>query len=248
MAEKIFDIHTHLGTSPSLGFDMTADQLLDLMDRHGIEQAVSMPLDDAPGQSPEANDYVARAVAQYPDRLVGFARIHPKDGKRAHDEFRRCMEVFGMKGLKLHPLTTGIRVFQPIALELVQLATQYRVPVYYHSGDDPSTQPTMFELVVREVPEATIILGHGGGAFFWRDAAELARRYENVYLSTPGSVRIANMREAIEIAGATKILWGSDAPAMHPAIELAKLEAIDLPADKRSLIMYENSRRLLALN
>ena len=243
----IFDIHTHLGISPSLGFGMEADDLLRMMDTYGIEQAVSMPLDDAPGQNPTANDVVAAAMRQHPDRIIGFARIHPKEGLRARDELRRCVEELGLKGLKLHPLTTGVRVYQNDALALVRQATMYGLPIYYHSGDDPSTQPTMFEFVVHEAPDATIFLGHAGGFLFWRDAAEMALRYDNVYLSTPGSASPAALQAAIGIAGAHKIIFGSDAPAMHPAVELAKIEAMTLSDDERRMILYENAHRALRL-
>lgn len=241
----IFDFHTHLGAHDLIDH-WNAGALVQLLDRYSISQAVVMPWDDAPAQNPHANDEIGEATRRFPDRLIGFARIHPKDGSNARDEFRRAIEDLGLRGLKLHPLTTGSRLDDPLSLTLVELATEYGVPVYYHSGDDPTTQPTMFEMVVRAVPDATIILGHGGAFFFWRDAAELAARYENVYLSTPGSMGPEHLRQCIEIAGAAKLLFGSDTPAMHVAVELAKIDAVDLSNEQRRLILAENARRMLS--
>lgn len=238
------DFHTHLG-SGRLGRDWNASALVRLLDRYDIERAVVMPWDDAPSQNPSANDEVAEAMSLFPDRLIGFARIHPKDGDRALVEFRRAVEGLYLHGLKLHPLTTGTRLDDPVSLELVRMAADYGMPVYYHSGDDPSTQPTMFEIVTRAIPHATLILGHGGGFLFWRDAAELAARFDRVYLSTPGSMSPMTLQKSIAIADVTKILFGSDTPAMHMAVELAKVHALSLREEERRLILSENARVVL---
>jgi len=55
------------------------------------------------------------------------------------------------------------------------------------------------------------------------------------------------LQAAIGIAGAHKILFGSDAPAMHPAVELAKIDALTLSDDERRMILYENAHRALRL-
>ena len=243
----IIDFHTHLGSRSLPGANWNVDELVRMLDRYDVDRAVVMPWDDAPGQNPTANDEVAQAAYRFPDRIIGFARIHPKDGERARVEFRRGIEELGLRGLKLHPLTTGARLDEPVGLDLVHMASSYGVPVYYHSGDDPSTQPTMFELVLHEIPDATLILGHGGGFFFWRDAAELAARYSNIYLSTPGSLSPMYLQKSIAIAGVGKILFGSDTPGMHLAVELAKIAALDLSEVDRRRILGENARSLLQI-
>jgi uncharacterized protein len=238
----IFDIHTHLGGH---GLDWNVDGLVELLDDYDVRRAVVMPWDDAPGQNPAANDEIAEAVRRFPDRLVGFARIHPKDRAAATKELRRAVEELGLRGLKLHPLTTGTRLDDPVTLTLVEAAAGYGVPVYFHSGDDPTTQPLMFEVLVREVPDATIVLGHAGAYLFWRDAAQLAARCSGVYLSTPGTMGPHQLAQSVRIVGAGKILFGSDTPAMHIAAELAKVEAAGLTAEERADILNGNACRLL---
>jgi predicted TIM-barrel fold metal-dependent hydrolase len=240
----IFDFHTHLGTG-KLPAEWNADALVRLLDKYMVEQAVVMPWDDAPGQNPSANDEVADAMRRYPDRLVAFARIHPKDGKGALAEMTRAVEQLGLRGLKLHPLSTATRLDDPVSLELVRMAAAHGLPVYYHSGDDPSTQPVMFNLVINAVPEATIVLGHAGGYFFWRDAAELAARHPNVYLSTTGSTSPSSLAQLVKICGTKKILFGSDSPAMHTLVELAKVNALSLTDAESNEILFENAHTVL---
>lgn len=46
-------------------------------------------------------------------------------------------------------------------------------------------------------------------------------------------------------AGAHKVLFGTDGPWLHPAVELAKVQALNIGALDRSLILGGNLLRLI---
>jgi hypothetical protein len=54
------------------------------------------------------------------------------------------------------------------------------------------------------------------------------------------------LQEAVQRAGAMKILFGSDGPWLHPGLELAKVFALQLSQDDRRLILGGNLLRLIA--
>ena len=45
-----------------------------------------------------------------------------------------------------------------------------------------------------------------------------------------------------------KLLFGTDAPAIHPAVELAKIRALNLPKEVEGKILGGNISRLLHLS
>ncbi|WP_210419071.1 amidohydrolase family protein [Bradyrhizobium sp. NAS80.1] len=50
-------------------------------------------------------------------------------------------------------------------------------------------------------------------------------RHPNIYTDTAGVRRLDILEQAIRLAGARKILYGSDGAWVHPGIELAKVRA-----------------------
>lgn len=51
--------------------------------------------------------------------------------------------------------------------------------------------------------------------------------------------------QAVKRAGPHKILFGSDGPLLHPAVELYKIKMLGLPAAQQALITGNNIPRLL---
>jgi len=72
---QVFDTHTHIGTARHSGRSLRAEPLLASMDRFGVDRSAhSFPVvkDDR-----ATHDEIGRAVAAYPERLVGAACIDP---------------------------------------------------------------------------------------------------------------------------------------------------------------------------
>lgn len=102
---------------------VTADQVVESMDRAGLEQATilsnaymfGMPeldLDDEYGRVRAENDYVASQVARYPERLAGFYSVNPL-AEYALDEISRCAESEHLTGLKLHLANSDVDLRNP---------------------------------------------------------------------------------------------------------------------------------------
>ena len=86
----------------------------------------------------------------------------------------------------------------------------------------------------RRVPDIDFIIPHlGGFADDWRAQLafldHLARR-PNIYADTSASGALDLLERAVQQAGARKVLFGSDGPWLHPAVELAKVRALKLTA------------------
>lgn len=244
-ASLIVDAHTHVDEVPEFGWIDPPEKLLPLLDAAGISRAIIMSYTEAPAVNPHVLEYIKDAVARYPDRLIGFARMHPGYGDEAMRLFDRAMTELGMKGLKLHPVGTLAHPGNEGSVRLIRRAAEYGAPTLFHCGDEPLTTPLEIAEAARQVPEATIILGHMGGYFHVDDAIEVAERYENVVLETSAVPYPDKIGEAVRRIGAERVIFGSDGPGCNPALEVDKVRMAGLTAEEERLVLAENILRIL---
>lgn len=243
---EVIDSHTHVGDIPALGLTDPPEKIVSLLDEAGIGRAVVMTYTELPGYDPNALDYVASVVARFPDRLIGYARLHPWFQREAADYLRRAIHDYGMKGLKLHPVGTLAHPADEASLRLIRLAAGYRAPVLFHCGDEPLTTPLTIALAAARVPEATLILGHMGGYFHVDEAIEVAARYANVILETSAMPYPHRIRDAVSRIGAERVLFASDGPGCRPGLELRKVLMAGLSTEQLRLVLRDNIVNLMA--
>jgi predicted TIM-barrel fold metal-dependent hydrolase len=187
-----------------------------------------------------ANREVARIVASRPDRFFGFAFVNAAgDRGRVMKLVRQAVEEFGFVGIKLH------RHDGRITREVCESARAFSLPVLY----DVMGEVSVCELLAQEYPEVNFIIPHlGSFGDDWR--AQLALidhlvRHPNIYTDTAGVRRFDLLEQAVQRAGARKILFGSDGPWLHPAVELAKVRALGLSKQDEASVLGGNFLRLI---
>jgi predicted TIM-barrel fold metal-dependent hydrolase len=188
-----------------------------------------------------ANREVARIVARRPERFYGFAFVHAaRDSGRVFELVQTAIERYGFVGIKVH------RYDARLSREICDVARAFAVPVLY----DPIGEVSIVELVATEYPDVNFIIPHlGSFSDDWRAQHAMIDylvRHPNVYIDTSGVRRFELLEQAVERAGAGKILFGSDGPWLHPGVELAKIHALGLaPADAQR-VLAGNFLRLIA--
>jgi predicted TIM-barrel fold metal-dependent hydrolase len=239
----IIDCHCHAGKGDGLtGPWDTAAPLTQYM-RRAAKAGINRTVIFAAFHSDyaRANEEVARIVASRPDRFYGFAFVHAeRDRGRVHDLVKVAVERHGFVGIKVH------RYDARITREVCEVARAFSLPVLY----DPMAEVSVAELLAVEYPEVPFILAHlGSFSDDWR--AQLALidhlvRHPNIHTDTSGVRRFDLMEQAVRRAGARKILFGSDGPWLHPAVELAKVRALNLPQEDERLVLGGNLLRLIS--
>ena len=243
----IIDFHTHVDEAEAFGWIDPPDKIVGLLDDAGIAKAVIMTYTDLPGTNPGALDYIVDAAAQFPDRLIPFARLNPLYTDAVPDLLARAVDL-GVRGVKLHPTTTLAHPTGEPTLAVLRAAGKAGLPVLFHCGDDPYTTPQTLGLAAQAVPECAIVFGHMGGYFHVRDAIDTAVRFPNVYLETSAMPHPEMIRAAVEAVGAQRVLFGSDGPGCNPRLELAKVTSLALAADDEAAILGGNAARLLGVS
>ena len=251
----IIDAHVHFGPGlrhysdpigPLFPLD-TVDALLRMLDRERIDMALVVPPRWYGGEFfdpnyEEANSAIAEAVKRHPDRLIGYCRVNPNWGAKAVAEVRRCLEVYGLAGLKLDPewesfFPTNASLVRP----LLEIAAAAKVPVMFHTGYYPAEPALLIELAL-SIPELPIIMGHMGGRLTG-DAIIAAKKAPNLILEASGNIYY--LSDTIKAVGAERIVFGSNSPFDFARLHLEKIEKTPgISSREKALILGENMARL----
>jgi predicted TIM-barrel fold metal-dependent hydrolase len=218
------------------------------MDEAGVDVAVIMTFVDAPTGGGDPLQLIADACAQYPGRLVGFARLHPAYGEQALELLNTAVGRLGFRGLKLHPVGTLIHPAAPSSIALVREAARLGVPVLFHCGDEALSTPYQIAALAEACPEATIILGHMGGYYHVDDAIQAAAELPNLVLETSAMPYPAKIGEAVRRLGAGRVVFGSDGPMCSPRLEIEKVRLAGLTAAEQDQVLGQNMAELLGLS
>ena len=237
----------------------TAEELIASMDETGIDISVITNIGWTTHQMcVETNDYILESIARYPHRLVGFATVQPHSGEAAFAEVERCVKG-GIKGIgEIRPDTqlfdlTDEAIMTPFVEVLRQhnliLLTHASEPVGHdYPGKGGITPDVLYPFITR-FPDLTIVLAHwGGGLPFYALMPEVKKALENVYFDTAASpflYRPQIYHHVIQLAGADKVLFGSDYPLLAPSRLINEIRSLDLPEETTNLILSGNARRLL---
>ena len=117
------------------------------------------------------DDLLAKVCAASGGRMIPFCTVNPYRKETAVGEFRRCVEVLNMRGLKIHPWVQGASLNGDTMDELCEMAAEWKIPLLFHDGTPCYSLPSQMALLARRHPATTMILGHCG-AIAW--ACQLA--------------------------------------------------------------------------
>jgi predicted TIM-barrel fold metal-dependent hydrolase len=246
---RIIDFHAHLDDRWLHKAIPPAAEMIAALDRFGVEAACVYTIMGFYGDCPRHNDALLERTEAYPDRLIPFVTVDPKEGQAAVDELERCLAFPQFRGVKFHPWLQAFAssMLQETTVALLKVAARHRAPVLYHDGTPPYSTTFQIADVARWVPEATVVLGHAGSADYTDPAAQLIRDLPNLYGCFCGS-RPGDLLHLVATGGADKILFGSD---FDPGCWEILAERIDntteagLSPDDLDKVLYRNTERLL---
>ena len=245
----IIDIHAQLGRHPLFEFEQTLDEVLLNMERYGIDRTFLHPVPRMRFQ--EANDTVAKAVEQHPDKFVGFFNVNPMDPK-ALEEFDRASSL-GLKGLMLdlefhysmeNPMPPGDRYLPPI----LEIAEESNLPVLISSPNIRVGSLTSEHEALQLRRGLDELMGRFPGVrmmvdWFWPGITELCKGHPNLYVDTAGAGAGRIMQLASRL-GATRQLFGSNSPRYYPGNHMKTIKWARLNLGQKELILGGNAERI----
>jgi uncharacterized protein len=233
---RIFDTHTHMGKARHSGRSTTADELLRVMDEHGVDRAVAIPFPVVEDHRAQ-HDLIGRAVAQHPDRFTGAACLDPYLPERDfRDEVRRCRERYGFGALKLQPQYHGLNPMSDRSDFFFETALENRMAAIVHTGAGlPFSLPALCMMPARKFPDLTVVVAHCGGGVFVHEAILAAVFCPNIVLEV-SSLMPHQVLEVLASVPAERLMIGSDLPE-NTGVEIGKILTLGISdAQKRSLL------------
>lgn len=201
---QIVDAHVHLGVDRD-GHALAAADLVADMDANGIAASVAFPANEpgADGDFREANSRVADAAVAYPGRIIPFCRIDPTlpIGRVLADA-----DATGVRGVKLHPVAQRFHPEGDECVRVVREATDRGWPVLFHAGFGARPLGDAFARLIDQVPDARLILAHGGRGDH-RALAAVTAGHPGVLFDSS----IAALPDLVTLAP-ERIVFGSDRP------------------------------------
>ncbi len=239
----------------------TADELIDSMDKAGIDISVIANYGWTTHElCVETNDYILESIARYPDRLVGFCAVQPNSLEAAITEIERCarggikgvgelrpdMQLFDFRDEEImEPLIEAVRKHNLILL------THASEPVGHGYPGKGSVTPDVLYPFITSFPDLTIVCAHwGGGLPFYALMPEVKEAMRNVFFDTAASPFLYTPQvysQVIQLVGADRILFGTDYPLLAQSRLLEEINSADLSEEARELILSGNARRLLGI-
>lgn len=235
---------------PEFTKPVTADLLIREMDDAGIQKGVVLsiaywygsplhkPIENEYAKVRAENDWTARQVARYPQRLVFFCGVNPLK-EYAITELERCAKMPQMKGMKLHFANSGVDLRDPDHLVKVQnffrAANDHKLAIVVHihslRGDYGRKDAEIFiKDVLPVAPDIPIQIAHlaGSGPGYGPDAAMATYaeaiasgdpRTKNLYFDVTNCVTLDSEQSQEELSliakrlrqvGLKRIFFGSD--------------------------------------
>lgn len=234
--------------------DIVAD-----MDDSGVDKAVivGMDLTTSHGVEVVTDDDLEKMTKAYPDRFIPFAGVDPRSGRAAIDKLKRAVDMYGCRGIKLHPELQEIDVTDPVYDAFWKACLDLDLIVWSHAAvqkslplaDTRLAHPMKLEPVAVKFRNLKIVLGHCGFPWHW-EAWAMVHRHPNVYLDISVYHPLYNHLpwDAFPKYGCEhKLLFATDYPALGFKETLDALDGVDISEDFRNKIKGENAARLLNL-
>ena len=262
-------VSTLLGWDPPGPPDALADRWIAELDRHQIARAAVI------ASIPGDEESVAAAIARHPSRLVGFFMLNPAAADAA-ERLSRAIGDWKLRGICLFPAMHHYRLDDERVTATFEAAATRSAAVFVHCGvltvgvrkrlglASPFNlrlgDPLALATVAAKFPKVPVIIPHLGAGFL-RETLMAADQCPNIHLDTsssnswikyhPGLTLEAVFRQALEVVGADRLIFGTDSSFFPRGWQRqifeqqkATLDAIGVPMDAQEKIFSGNFQRL----
>lgn len=201
------------------------------------------------GNAFQGNIDAVRVVAKVPG-LLQYVVIDPRD-PRTFEQADEMLRLPRCMGIKIHPEEHcyPIREFGDAIFEF---AAARETVVLTHSSEQNSLAAD-FVPFANAYPQVRLILAHIGcgwdGDFTHQVRAIQQSRHGNIWADTSSarSVTPGLIEWAVHEVGVERVLFGTDTPLYHTAMQRARIDHADLTTREKELILRENAVQLFGL-
>lgn len=241
---KIIDGHTHIGkwSEIFLNYSTNVRDAVKMMKKYNVDSAVAMPANDT------TNEELLRQIKEQNEYKFYFcAWINPEDGNL---DYFLDNNLDSVKFFKVHPSFQRKRITDDAFKKYIEIAIDNKIPVIVHCGRWQEMASYIFPLeVARKYPGLKIILAHLGGdqPNLCINAAKDIKEsnLKNAYLGTESVREFYFVEQVVKIAGAEKVIFGSDYNLCLPATYIPIIESLNVSNAEKEMIFSGNILSLI---
>lgn len=245
----ILDANANVGPAiyDDFEFDPTLNQLQAQLDAAGIDGAVVAPLKPPSFDFDQANARLAHKIQEL-DHFYPIGRIDPRVTESI-DHAEQALADYGMYGLKLHPWEESFSITDSQVSPILDVAASYNAPVWLHAGYPGVSYALSIRDIAQNHPGTKFILTHGAqldiSGLSLSDALLLAKDTENTYFELSGVYRRDLIQDLVDQIGASRVLFGTNAPYFHPKVEKIRVTKGDISDGAKEQVLSESLSDLL---
>lgn len=226
--------------------DIGVDEMLQTMDRHGVEKAILTVDSRAP------SEHVLSFCEQHPGRFALAASVDPQTRMRgcwALEDLARSQPVVMARVVPFqHDLAPNHRLYYPLYAKCIELD----LPISINTGipgppmPGECQHPMHLDRVCLDFPDLKVCMAHGADPW-WGVAIRLMIKYRHLHLMTsayaprylpPEVIHFMNTR------GSEKILFATDHPVLSIERCVSEAKELDLREGVLEKYLYANAERL----
>ncbi len=170
------------------------------------------------------DEVTARAVAKYPDKLIGFAAVDPRRPDYM-DLLVHAIEDLKLKGVKFGPIYNGVSLLDPRLEPVYEYLQRNNLPLTMHMGTTYGRnapinygRPLDVDTIAMRYPDLKMVMAHMGHPWY-EECIVVARKQPNVYCEVSALYyrpwqfyNILICAQEYLITERDKIFWGTDFP------------------------------------
>ncbi len=233
----------------------TADALVSMLRENRVGYAVVLAELNPHITGQVRNETLAEFCAGRPE-LLPFADVNPLVYPWPGKELERLVRELGFKGVNLYPTYQHYYPNDSFVYPVYEKAAELGVPVMVHTGSSifrgsklKFGDPLLLDDVAVDIPEVTLVIGHGGRGVWYDHASLLARLHPNVYIEVgglPPHKLLEYFPDLERLSG--KFMFGSDWPGVRSiAANIAAVEALPISQEAKERILWANAAQVLKL-
>jgi predicted TIM-barrel fold metal-dependent hydrolase len=229
-------------------------RLAELFEQEGVDVALLLCEYSPRATGYQSFDDLLPLVEHDPVRFRPVANVNPHLHHPTDRELRRQLDL-GAAALKLHPVHGRFRPDDPALYPAYALLVERGVPLVVHCGTssfpgstNAMADPVLLDSVLRDFPDLTVVLAHGGRGWWYDAAAFLALSQPNVWIELSGlpPKRLPDYYARFDLARlARRWVFGTDWPGVPGVAANARAVAgLGLPEDVVPLVLGGNALRI----
>jgi predicted TIM-barrel fold metal-dependent hydrolase len=258
--DSFWHIFKRYGVDDIFRAGKTAEQVLEEMDEAEMGRIIlSAFVFD--GQEMCSNTEAGELSVKHPDRFTMACTVDPRDGMKAYDEVKRCVEEYDCRALRLEPYAygngkTGLppndKLYFPLYAKCCELDLAVVTQVGHTGPLLPSEagRPIYLDEVALSFPELRIAGAHLGQPWH-EEMMILAWKHPNVYVETsarPPKHWPESFNKFVKSYGQDKVLWATDYPILPFKECLAEVDDLGLDLDIKTKLLRDNALTFFRLD